>query len=432
MNTPTINITAGTAAPHEERLHVQRGWVLYDGRCRMCRSGARRFGAVLKRRGFDLQPLQRAWVVHRLGLPRDELLREMRVVMSDGQILGGADALVHLAGFIWWGWPLSAWARWPRGALALRWMYRAAAQRRGCSNAVCATTPAYGHVRRWLPGLMVVSMSIAAGPALPRWAWMWILAVSLFAACKWLAWQSVGEAIGRRAGLVRNLGFLFAWLGMDAASFLNRRVRSARPRIMEWASASLKLLLGIALIWGVIPQLPIDRELLVGWVGMIGLIFVLHFGAFHLLSQIWRWRGVDAPHLFRWPIAASSLGDFWGNRWNGGFRQLAHDFVFQPMHRRAGIAMATLVTFLVSGLVHELVISAPAGAGFGLPTMYFAIQGCGLLAERSRFGRRLGLRRGLIGRMFAIVIVAAPAFWLFHPPFVHNVILPFLRAIGAM
>ncbi len=32
----------------------------------------------------------------------------------------------------------------------------------------------------------------------------------------------------------------------------------------------------------------------------------------------------------------------------------------------------------------------------------------------------------------AFVVTAAPAFWLFHPPFVHRVILPMLHAIGAI
>ena len=92
---------------------------------------------------------------------------------------------------------------------------------------------------------------------------------------------------------------------------------------------------------------------------------------------------------------------------------------------------ALLAVFAVSGLLHELVISLPARGGYGLPSIYFAAQGLGLLLERSRAGRRLGLGRGWRGRLFALVVVAGPAFWLFHPPFIHKVILPMLRAIGA-
>jgi hypothetical protein len=88
-----------------------------------------------------------------------------------------------------------------------------------------------------------------------------------------------------------------------------------------------------------------------------------------------------------------------------------------------------MLVYLVSGAVHETVISVPAGAGFGLPTAYFLLQGLATLFERSLPGRRLGLGRGVRGRIFAVATVAAPAFWLFHPAFVQNVFLPMLRVL---
>jgi hypothetical protein len=67
-----------------------------------------------------------------------------------------------------------------------------------------------------------------------------------------------------------------------------------------------------------------------------------------------------------------------------------------------------------------------------LPTAYFFIQGLGLIFERTAAGQRLGLGRGWRGWLFATVCTAGPAYWLFHPVFVHNVILPMLHAIGAI
>jgi hypothetical protein len=90
-----------------------------------------------------------------------------------------------------------------------------------------------------------------------------------------------------------------------------------------------------------------------------------------------------------------------------------------------------LAVFLVSGLLHEFVISLPARGGYGLPTAYFAIQAAGLCLERSQFGACLGLGRGFRGWLFSVIVTVGPLYWLFHPVFVCHVILPMLRAVGA-
>jgi predicted DCC family thiol-disulfide oxidoreductase YuxK len=121
----------------------------------------------------------------------------------------------------------------------------------------------------------------------------------------------------------------------------------------------------------------------------------------------------------------------WGRRWNLAFHELAHKFSYRPLQRRFGTKGATVLVFFISGLIHEWVISLPAGGGYGLPTGYFLLQGAGLSFERSKCGRRLGLGGGWRGWVFTILWACVPAFSLFHPPFIHRVILPFLAAIGA-
>ena len=131
------------------------------------------------------------------------------------------------------------------------------------------------------------------------------------------------------------------------------------------------------------------------------------------------------------PFRAASLSDFWGKRWNTAFNGLAFQLAFRPLARRFGITGATMGVFLISGLVHEAVISLPARGGYGLPTAYFIFQGLAVLAERSSWGRRAGLGCGVRGWFFVVLLTAGPAFWLFHPVFIHNVILPMLLAFGA-
>jgi alginate O-acetyltransferase complex protein AlgI len=100
------------------------------------------------------------------------------------------------------------------------------------------------------------------------------------------------------------------------------------------------------------------------------------------------------------------------------------------MRTRFGSPIATLMVFLISGLIHELVISLPAGGGYGLPTTYFMIQGLGVASERTQFARGIGLGRGWRGFLFTTVIAGGPVFWLFPEPFIRNVIVPMLAVIG--
>jgi len=165
---------------------------------------------------------------------------------------------------------------------------------------------------------------------------------------------------------------------------------------------------------------------------MLGFILLAHFGVFRLTALSWQALGINAVPIMQAPLRSASLGELWGKRWNLAFRQLAHDFILTPARQKIGIGWAGFLVFVVSGLIHDLLISLPARAGFGLPTFYFVVQGAGAAFERTKFGKGLGLHRGFRGWLFTALVAAAPLFWLYHPPFVVRVILPFMRAIGAL
>ncbi len=169
-----------------------------------------------------------------------------------------------------------------------------------------------------------------------------------------------------------------------------------------------------------------------GWVGMLGLIFLLHFGSFQILAFFWQRFVVTAAPIMSAPVRSVSLSEFWGKRWNLGFRQLSYDLIFSPLHKKLGVGLASFLVFVLSGLIHDLVISVPARGGYGLPTAYFVLQGLGVAVERSSVGKRLGLRGGLGGWLFMVVVIVGPVFWLFHPPFVLHVIIPFMKAVHAL
>jgi hypothetical protein len=258
---------------------------------------------------------------------------------------------------------------------------------------------------------------------------MWGLAGGIYLLCKFVSWK----ACHTRAPAWKHIGYLLAWPGMDAEAFLGERI-ATRPIAREWHFAAFKLALGLALLWLGLRQFVqagVDSYL-AGWLGMMSIVVVLHFGLFHLLSCTWRSFGVAAEPIMNWPVASTSLGEFWGRRWNRAFRDLTYKFLFRPLTRRLGPIAALLVGFLVSGIAHDAVISLPAGGGYGLPTIYFVVQTVALLVERSDIGRRIGLGRGRVGWLYCVAIVVVPSVLLFHRPFVDVVILPFLQAIRAI
>jgi hypothetical protein len=258
---------------------------------------------------------------------------------------------------------------------------------------------------------------------------MWVLAVAVFIGCKWMSW--VVGAGKKSSSWVLVLAYIAAWPGMDPKPFLQwTRDRSERAARSSWTFAFAKVLAGIALVL-LASQLLASSPLIAGWAGMIGLVLFLHFGLFHLLLLGWRAAGVRVQPIMHAPILAGSISEFWGARWNTAFSTLARDFILRPFARRWGIGRTTVAVFLVSGLVHEALISLPARAGFGLPTAYFLLQAMGARLERTSWGVRVGLGRGMRGRFFTILLTAGPAFWLFHPPFIRNVFLPMLRFAGA-
>jgi alginate O-acetyltransferase complex protein AlgI len=282
----------------------------------------------------------------------------------------------------------------------------------------------FSQVVAWSPILLAPTAAFFMTPeAWPRWVFMWVFAFAIYASCKWLTWWTTPAV---DVSPWRHIGYLLFWPGLDAPTFLHSHGKA--PDIGAWLFAVCKFVLGIALV-GATALLPREQELLRGWVGMAGIAFVLHFGIFDLLSVAWRAGGVDARPLMHWPILATSVSEYWGQRWNAAFRDLTHRFLFRPLTPRLGAKGALIAVFIFSGIVHDLVVSLPAQDGYGGPTIFFVIQAAAVFIERTSFGQRLGLGSGWRGWAFACCVLLGPAWLLFHSPFLRNVVLPFLDAI---
>jgi hypothetical protein len=275
--------------------------------------------------------------------------------------------------------------------------------------------------------LMVIVFAGWATRDLSPWVNMWALAGALFFALKLLTLTALDF---KTLSLGPTSAYLLLWPGMDAKAFLFDRSKNksgARPG--ELVFALLKFAGGLAAgTWAAI-HVGTAHPLLIGWVGMIGIIFTLHFGLLHLISWFWRRAGVNAPPIMRAPIASDSLASFWGGRWNAAFADAARRFLFKPTVRWLGVLGSGALVFVVSGLIHEVVVSLPARGGWGGPTLYFCLQGAGIALEKSAIGKRLNLGSGFRGWFWTLIVTAAPLPLLFHLPFVYRVIVPFFQTL---
>ena len=109
-----------------------RGWLFYDADCEFCTRFARWLARPLYKRGLGTAPLQDPRVAILLGLDPQELLRAIRLVMSDGSQYTGADVFVALGRELAWARPLVWMTKLPGGRAVLRSAYGWVARRRRC------------------------------------------------------------------------------------------------------------------------------------------------------------------------------------------------------------------------------------------------------------------------------------------------------------
>jgi len=209
--------------------------------------------------------------------------------------------------------------------------------------------------------------------------------------------------------------FLFAWPGVIPDKFRVRRPPEAIDPV-RFLAAWARLVAGAVSIVLLAVYAPLIPERILGVAGIAALLLTLHLGLGDLLPWLWRWAGFAAPLLFDRPWAARSLGDFWSRRWNLAFVEMDRRLLLRPLDRRFGKGGARFALFALSGMLHELALSFPAGAGWGGPFAYFLLQGM-LVAVEERWR--------IANRIWTWFWLLAPAPWLFHEPFRRALIVPF-------
>lgn len=142
--------------------------------------------------------------------------------------------------------------------------------------------------------------------------------------------------------------------------------------------------------------------------------------------------GLEIEPQFDEPYLSTSLQDFWGRRWNLMVTSILRPTVYDPVrrvstrfmgHARA-VSVAMLATFLVSGLMHELIYYYLARAPPTWEvTCFFVLHGVCTAAEV--VVKKVMLRRGwrlhrVVSGLLTVVFLAVTGNWLFFPQVVRN------------
>ncbi|CAH2069873.1 unnamed protein product [Thlaspi arvense] len=139
--------------------------------------------------------------------------------------------------------------------------------------------------------------------------------------------------------------------------------------------------------------------------------------------------GSHLEPIFNEPYLATSLQDFWGRRWNLPVSAIFRSSVFIPvrqvcqhfMNTEWAIITSVLASFLVSGMLHELIFfyvtrEAPTWE----VTWYFVLQGVCTVVEvfvkRKTFVGRWVVRPE-VSRLLTVGFLVLTGAWLFFPQF---------------
>ncbi|HWA83125.1 MAG TPA: MBOAT family protein, partial [Fimbriimonadaceae bacterium] len=261
-------------------------------------------------------------------------------------------------------------------------------------------------------GILLLLLHRDASP----WARLLVASVGMVYVMKGAVMATYPLAEARR---LSPIAFLI-WPGMDPERLARREKPTevdAYPiaRGLPWLYAGLAVVLIAALA-------PVGPAL-AGWLGIGGLLLVVHFGLSEILSGVFRLTGRGIRPLFDRPLAARTLNEFWTRRWNVAFVEMDRRLILPAMLKRFGYRGAILGVFLVSGLLHEMAISYPAGAGWGSPLGYFALQGFLVLGER-----KVKIAPAF-HRLLVWAVILAPLPLLFMARFREVFMIPMLDAI---
>lgn len=267
----------------------------------------------------------------------------------------------------------------------------------------------------WCVGLSLLVVFYSAPPAIK----LLVASLGLLVFVKLAAYLWQRSEGGPRLQLVPFLLYMFSWPGVDVSGFRERRSQPLAKTGERFLESWIALLLGIAgLVFSA--YMGGGESILWNYVGLYCFLLIFHLGLVEVMTDGLRLLGYSPQSGFDRPYLATSLRDFWSYRWNRAFIDMNKIFFLKTFKNKVPAPVLILFIFAISGVLHELALSYPVNAGWGLPLLYFVIQGAGFLLERQmRFPRVLVL---------AWVILPSPL--LFHPWFVNGLVGPLAKFLN--
>jgi alginate O-acetyltransferase complex protein AlgI len=191
-----------------------------------------------------------------------------------------------------------------------------------------------------------------------------------------------------------------------------------------------RIVIGFLLVYlsAVIEGANVSLKPLADLVLLVGISFILHFGVLSLSTAYWRWWGINVKELFRSPYKSRSLNEFWGKRWNMAFSEMTTLIAYRPLKLKLGNTEAMIASFLLSGILHEIAISLPVKAGYGLPLLYFALHGILMYTESKIAWVQKILANKILSHVWVLGWLVLPIHLLFHQAFMEGVLKP-LRSL---
>ncbi|KVI02268.1 Calponin homology domain-containing protein [Cynara cardunculus var. scolymus] len=128
------------------------------------------------------------------------------------------------------------------------------------------------------------------------------------------------------------------------------------------------------------------------------------------------------------PYLSTSLQDFWGRRWNLMVTNSLRHTVYKPVKsvlpaKDWATATAVIATFIVSGLMHELLFYyvVPVSPTWEM-TSFFVLHGICLVVElkvKRAMARKYEFPT-VVARLLTVGFIILTSFWLFFPPLIKS------------